>query len=438
LTASMRQLDEPVAPNRGGKADWGVSVAEAVFAEAVARAVHKPVRAADCIGLEVEAFVVDDTGRRLSLEQIADGLVAGGLLAQRDPDPRFYLDGTLLSFEPGGQLEASTPPRPGVSEALDLQRRIWTTLADAVPGRFAWCGVDPWNEVGEVSLQLTAPRYRLMDRYLAEISPYGRMMMRSTASCQVSLDGGGPLFGRRLATAQALVPMLAATFSTSPGRAHHSARASIWRKLDPTRTGLLEQVRDPAEAVWRQALDADIMMVSRPSRWHPGTPGFNLRAWISDGSPDWGPPTEADVEYHLTTLFPEVRPRYGTIEIRSADSVPLRYLPPLVVLIAGAIYDQAASDRILEIMLPFEPTHLLERAACLGLGDPTVADLVGQVWPVALEGAARLAGVRPEDMEATDKFVGRHLRKGRTLSDEFRASLESGRRQSLGWAGDAG
>lgn len=436
----MRQFDEAVAPHHGGEADARrtVSVGESVLADAVARAVCEPVRTADRVGLEVEAFVVDDTGRRMSLEHIADSLVATGLLAQRDPDPRFYIDSTLLSFEPGGQLEVSTPPRSGVSAAVDLQRKIWAELADAVPAEFAWCGLDPWNEVASVPLQLTSARYRLMDRYLAELSPYGRVMMRSTASCQVSLDGGGPLFGRRLATAQALVPLITATFSTSPGRGFCSARANIWRKLDPTRTGFLEQVGDPAEAVWAHALDADIMMVRRPSRWYPGTPGFNLRSWISDGSSDWGPATEGDVEFHLTTLFPEVRPRFGTIEIRSADSVPLRYLAPLVVLIAGAIYDEAASARILEIMLPFEPVDLLERAARSGFGNTTVADLAGQLWPVALDGATRLAGVEREDLAATAEFVGRHVRRGRTLADDFRAALESGTRQSLGWAGDAG
>ena len=32
-------------------------------------------------------------------------------------------------------------------------------------------------------------------------------------------------------------------------------------------------------------------------------------------------PTDADLEYHLTTLFPPVRPR-GWLEIRYLDSVP--------------------------------------------------------------------------------------------------------------------
>ena len=52
-----------------------------------------------------------------------------------------------------------------------------------------------------------------------------------------------------------------------------------------------------------------------------------LRYWLSFG--DWlrgapvadRPPTLQDLDYHLTTLFPPVRPR-GYVEIRCADALP--------------------------------------------------------------------------------------------------------------------
>ena len=51
----------------------------------------------------------------------------------------------------------------------------------------------------------------------------------------------------------------------------------------------------------------------------PETP-LTLRAWIQDGHA-LGHPTEDDVAYHLTTLFPPIRPR-GWLELRMLDALP--------------------------------------------------------------------------------------------------------------------
>ena len=51
-------------------------------------------------------------------------------------------------------------------------------------------GVDPYNDITEVALQLHRPRYERMTRYFESIGPSGIRMMRQTASLQINIDAG--------------------------------------------------------------------------------------------------------------------------------------------------------------------------------------------------------------------------------------------------------
>ena len=87
-----------------------------------------------------------------------------------------------------------------------------------------------------------------------------------------------------------------------------------------------------------------------------------------------GAPTLADLDYHLTTLFPPVRPR-GYVEIRCIDALPDRWWPALAALTAVLIDDPIAADRAAELCEPVarragprppatgSPTRPLRRAA---------------------------------------------------------------------------
>ena len=56
------------------------------------------------------------------------------------------------------------------------------------------------------------------------------------------------------------------------------------------------------------ALSADVMIFFRPDGTSTcGTPGFTFRQWMEEGYPEVGYPTLDDLDYHLTTLFFEVR-----------------------------------------------------------------------------------------------------------------------------------
>ena len=79
------------------------------------------------------------------------------------------------------------------------------------------------------------------------------------------------------------------------------------------------------------------------------------------------PPTEADVDYHLTTLFPPVRPR-GFLEIRYLDSVPDDVWPAVVFTLVTLLDDAGAADIATEATESVATAW--DRAARIGLGDP--------------------------------------------------------------------
>ena len=51
-------------------------------------------------------------------------------------------------------------------------------------------GVDPFNGIDRVPLQLHGDRYTAMDAYLAACGPAGPRMMRQTAAFQITADAG--------------------------------------------------------------------------------------------------------------------------------------------------------------------------------------------------------------------------------------------------------
>ncbi|MEJ2540972.1 MAG: glutamate-cysteine ligase family protein, partial [Gemmatimonadota bacterium] len=195
--------------------------------------------------------------------------------------------------------------------------------------------------------------------------PLGRVMMLQSAALHVNVDlGRRPLEAWR--AANRLAPLLVALFANSPRRCgasvpHRSHRAALWRRLDPTRTGLFDppegEARDPIQAYLDFALDAEAFLLgprdrrARPFRewWRAGTVGVD------------------EFRRHLTTLFPEVRPR-GYLEIRSIDALPARWCTVAGAVVTSLIHGPGAREALLN-RIPRATPDRLERAGRLGLGD---------------------------------------------------------------------
>lgn len=388
-------------------------------------------------------------GADMSVTSILDAAAESGRLGFRRDDtssPR-YVDsaGGALTFEPGAQIEHSTPVHLTAAAAItDVQRTAHAL--DDVFGRhdvtLVPLGIDPWHPVAAVPQQLHSGRYVAMEEYLARRGPHGAVMMRHTASMQLNLDAPPtPLGTQRWRLANLLAPIWTAWFSTSPARGVHSTRAHTWRHVDPTRTGFPRRLGEAvpiAEIVTESALAADVLLVERAGRTLPGTPGFRFRDWLREGHPVWGPPTASDLAGHLTTLFPEVRLRNSVLELRSIDAPPMRWLPAVVTYVVGALYDERALDELLDLLTPrLAGIAELHRAAtATGPTHPALAPVATEAMRLALEGAERLGATQFErsHLAGAAEFHNRYVEPTTTMAAELHTELRRSSRTAMAWA----
>lgn len=346
------------------------------------------------IGAEVELLSLDAATRRVAsvARALLPFLRAYGErsgwteLASAKGVPRFLLPaGGAVTLEPGGQVEYASRPH-------DTPRALLDDLAATVPPLIAAAaehgialegiGLDPHNDIADAPLQLEAARYTQMDAYFATIGGAGARMMRQTAAIQVNVDPAGGI-ERTWRVLNAAAPYLTAIFANSPAAAAEggtvaSARALAWRTLDPLRTGVLQAAGDPADEYAGFALWA-------PAMFRCTADGQYLRFcdWVRRGEVD-----EAFLDAHLSTLFPEVRPK-GYMEVRSIDALaPTWYAAP-VLLLAGITQDRRALDAAAELLGPPDGALLLT-AARDGLADARIRRTAAALFDVALDGCRRM------------------------------------------------
>jgi glutamate--cysteine ligase len=318
--------------------------------------------------------------------------------------------GSALTFEPGGQLELSSPPCRGAVDAC----RALAQDTDAVRAALAehgiglvGVGLDPLRPPRRV---VDGPRYQAMEAYFEGATNAGRAgktMMCSTAAVQINLDTGpAEAIDRRWRLAHALGPILAAAFANSPlarGRptGWRSTRMATWLGIDPSRTAPVSQTQGSADAWVDYALAANVMLIRRSSDdFVPLRTQLSFGQWMATGH-ELGYPTVSDLEYHLTTLFPPVRPR-GWLELRYIDALPDPWWRvPLVV--ATYLFDDAEACA-LATEAASRSKASWEHAARSGLGHPGLARAAKSCFEAALAACRRLR----VDETATDLVARYH------------------------------
>jgi glutamate--cysteine ligase len=304
---------------------------------------------------------------------------------ENDPPSWTLADGAHISFEPGGQIEISSAPHATASGAVRATQALVSAIREAMQPagiELITCGVDPRNGIEAVPLQLHRDRYARMTRFFDAIGPSGVRMMRQTAAVQINVERGRAP-GARWGLLNSLAPYIVALFANSRQYAgkrteYASYRAHLWRTLDPSRTGLPWEAMDSAGRYLTFALDAKAMRSSDGTR-----PWLTFRDWMraeAVSNDDW--------QFHLSTLFPEVRPK-EFFEIRSADAIDSDNLAAPVVFVTGIVYDDESAAGASQLMPP-PSEELLERAGRLGLGDSKIHRVVSPLTELALSGAKRL------------------------------------------------
>jgi glutamate--cysteine ligase len=366
------------------------------------------------VGLEVEAHCFDlaDPMRRPHWAELSD------VIAGVPPLP----GGSAITVEPGGAVELSGPPMDepvAAITAMTADRAVLRSAFAQAGLGLVLLGADPLRPAKRVN---PGDRYRAMERFFtaSQTGDAGAAMMTSTASVQVNLDAG-PRDGwaARVRLAHALGPTMIAIAANSPllggqfsGWA--STRQRVWSQLDSARCGPILGVNgdDPASEWARYAMKAPVMLV------HP-TPEMDavpITQWVPFA--DWADgrvllggrrPTQADLDYHLTTLFPPVRPRRW-LEIRYLDSLPDAVWPAVVFTLVTLLDDPVAAD------IAAEATEAVatawDRAAQIGLGDRRLHEAAIRCVQTAAERA-------PADLEESMGQLVRSVATGRCPADDF-------------------
>ena len=159
---------------------------------------------------------------------------------------------------------------------------------------------------------------------------------------------GGALRHRRSS------PILRSTTARPP--ATRARAPQVWRTLDPARTGLPWDERAPVEAYLDFALAAPAILLPLVGGEHPP-----FGEWLARAQP-----TADEWHDHLSTLFPEVRPR-GHFELRSADAVaPRWYAAPLALAVGYHLRPRRPPRRR-------RPARLSRSSACSSARDAWVS-----------------------------------------------------------------
>jgi glutamate--cysteine ligase len=363
------------------------------------------------VGLELEAHCVDlsDPLRRPGWAELTDAVASVPELP----------GGSVITIEPGGAIELSGPPLDGALSAIAAMRADRGALRAALRRRglgLLMLGADPLRPPEMVN---PGARYLSMEAFFAAsgTGDAGAAMMTSTASVQVNIDAG-PRDGwaDRVRLAHALGPTMIAIAANSPmlGAGFSgwcSSRQWVWGRLDTARCGpvLGASGDDPASDWARYALKAPVMLVHAPEA-EPVTEWVPFADW-ADGRTLLGGrrPTEADLDYHLTTLFPPVRPR-GWLEIRYLDAMP-DDLWPAVVFTLVALLDNPELSEIAWAATESVSTAW-DQAARVGLADPRLRD-------AAVLCVRAAAGAAPADLAAPMDALLRRVLAGRSAADDF-------------------
>ncbi len=440
----QRNADAPRAPDNQSRRQTGPPLSEE-DAEAHVHGICFKTGPPGQVGVELEWLVSDERDPAVS---VPPDRVMHALAGLTTGNPHAVLPGGgKLSTEPGGQLELSSAPAPSLGGCVAAAGADLATLRDATHAaglRLSGYGIDPDRPPERV---LNLPRYTAMEQFFDRRGPEGRVMMCNTASVQVCVDAGEDRAGTtgyrsRWQLLHAIGPVLVAAFANSPQQDGDTAgwrcgRQAVWSRLDPSRTLAPAGAEpgqnhnggvDPRDAWASYALDAELMCIRRDGEASWGAPpGVTFRDWLRGAGERR--PTAEDLSYHLTTLFPPVRP-HGHMELRMIDAQPADgWVVPTAVVTAllddpqAAEAAMAATEPVWAQSKPAAATNNHGqaspwlRAAKHGPADAGIGRAARACFEAA-DAALSRAGAPAAIRHAVAAFAERYVLRGRCPADD--------------------
>src|SRR6201995_2459896 len=154
----------------------------------------------------------------------------------------------------------------------------------------------------------------------------------------------------------------------------------------------------------------------------PAPAGVPFRDWLRDGgSGALRAPTAEDLDYHLSTLFPPVRPR-GHMELRMIDAQPGDgWIVPAAVVTALADDDRAADAALAAAEPVWEGSPDAGdpwlRAGRCGPAHPVISRASKRCFETA-EAALMRSGAPTEIRQAVSEFTEQYVQKDRCPADD--------------------
>ena len=252
-------------------------------------------------------------------------------------------EGIALSLEPAAQLEVSISPQTDIGAIREIYEQFVaeiTPILESYSYEMVTYGYQPKSKVEDLEL-LPKPRYRFMDAYFAKIGPFGRQMMRGTASTQVSVDYYSEEdFSDKYGIAYALKDVLAHFCSNSPfyegaGYCGFTLRDDIWSGTDKRRVDVAPFMIDGTlsfEDYAEFVLQTPVIVNKEGSQefYDERTIGEIAKERIF---------TKEELPHMLSMVFPMIRAK-NFLEIRFADSMPMERVLKYVLMIKGLFADK--------------------------------------------------------------------------------------------------
>jgi glutamate--cysteine ligase len=149
---------------------------------------------------------------------------------------------------------------------------------------------------------------------------------------------------------------------------------SSWWQLDPART--MPPTSLEPEAYLDRVLETPVLARCRDEQSWLVDPPMTMMDWLASGQPL----STADVDLHLSMLFPPVRPQ-GYLELRYLDAQPAdEWIAPLA-LVSTLFADDETVDQV--IAATTAGADRWQQATEVGLADDVLRGIAGRLWAIA-------------------------------------------------------
>ncbi|SCG70171.1 glutamate-cysteine ligase family protein [Micromonospora inositola] len=376
------------------------------------------------VGVELE-YTVRDPAYPLDRPEIAR--LRAALAHLGDPLP----GGGRISIEPGGQVELSSAVGATMQDCIDAAASDLALIRAALAADGLLLEGTGLDVSRAPRLVTEHPRYVALAAYHDRAGRKGREIMCNSASVQVCLDAGDDSDGwtgyrRRWRLADAIGPVLLASFANSPHRTRSGVRWVSQRQAlrfgtDASRTRAPRHSADPRTAWTRYSLAARVAMIAEPESlpWLVPT-GLTMRDWLRGHGPR--PTTLGDLERHLGTLVPPIRPR-GHLEFRMIDQQPGDGWIVPVAVVSALLDDPTAAETAAaateHLRSPLRRHRDWLTSAREGLADRELAGAALACFTAAADALQR-RGASAEVRRTVADFINNYVAHGRCPADDLR------------------